>query len=305
MADEKWFVIINPTSGNGKAKKLWPKIKSLLELYDFSFEFAFTESAEHNVKLVYRSVNQGFKKFICVGGDGTIHNTVNGIMTQNRFEPNELSLGVIPIGTGNDWIKTHNIFRDIEQAILTIKNGETALQDVGKIEFIDTQRDPIFFNNLAGIGFDGYVVSKVGKYKHLGGASYLIGALLGLFSFKNFKVEIEANNETINTNSLMVLVGLCQYSGGGMQLTDYSNYNNGLFDITIAKHFSKLDVLLNTHKLYNGSIKSYRKVENLRSNEVIIRIPQRLKPFIQADGELIGMGDIKLSLITNALCFYK
>ncbi|MFK2819076.1 diacylglycerol kinase family protein [Flavobacteriaceae sp. LMIT009] len=305
MADEKWFVIINPTSGNGKAKKLWPKIKSLLELNDFSFEFAFTESAEHNVKLVYNSVNQGFKNFICVGGDGTIHNTVNGIITQNRFESKELSLGVIPVGTGNDWIKTHNIPRDVEQAILTIKNGETALQDVGKIEFLSVQRDPVFFNNLAGVGFDGYVVSKVGKYKHLGSASYLIGALMGLFSFKNFKVEIEANNEIIKTSSLMVLVGLCQYSGGGMQLTDYSNYNNSFFDITIAKQFSKLDVLLNTHKLYNGMIKSYRKVENLSSDQVIIRIPQGLKPFIQADGELIGMGDIKVSLIPSALSFYK
>ena len=305
MADDKWFVIINPTSGNGKAKKLWPKIKSLLELYDFSFDFAFTESAEHNAKLVYNTVGQGFKKFICVGGDGTIHNTVNGIMTQNRFESKELCLGVLPIGTGNDWIKTHNISRDIEQAILTIKNGETALQDVGKIEFLNTQKDPVFFNNLAGVGFDGYVVSKVGKYKHLGSASYLIGALMGLFSFKNFKVEIEANNEIINSTSLMVLIGLCQYSGGGMQLTDYSNYDNGLFDITIAKHFSKLDVLLNTHKLYKGTITSYRKVENLRSDEVFIRIAERFKPFIQADGELIGMGDIKVSLIPSALSFFK
>lgn len=305
MADEKWFVIINPTSGNGKAKKLWSKIKSLLELNDFIFEFAFTESAEYNVKLVYNSVNQGFKNFICVGGDGTIHNTVNGIMTQNRYKSKELSLGVVPIGTGNDWIKTHNISSNIEKAILTIKNGETALQDVGKIEFLSTQRDPVFFNNLAGVGFDGYVVSKVGKYKHLGSASYLIGALMGLFSFKNFKVEIEANNKIINSTSLMVLVGLCQYSGGGMQLTDYSNYNNGFFDVTIAKQFSKLDVLLNTHKLYNGTIKSYRKVENLSSDEVVIRIPQRFKPFIQADGELLGMGDIKVSLIPSALRFYK
>jgi diacylglycerol kinase family enzyme len=128
---------------------------------------------------------------------------------------------------------------------------------------------------------------------------------LGLLSFKNFKVEIEANNKIINTNSLMVLVGLCQYSGGGMQLTDHSNYSNGLFDITIAKQFSKLDVLLNTHKLYNGTIKAYRKVENLKSNEVVIRIPQRFKPFIQADGELVGKGSIKVSLVPSALRFFK
>lgn len=304
MSCSKWFVIINPTSGNGKAEKLWPKIRSLLELYDFDFDFAFTKSRNHNIELVHHSVNQGITCFICVGGDGTIHNTVNGIMTQNKFDTHALSLGVVPIGTGNDWVKTHNISSNIKQAILTIKNGKTSIQDIGKISFLHTKKAPVFFNNLSGIGFDGYVVSKVGKYKHLGSISYLVGALMGLFSFKNFEAEIEINKQLIKTKSLMVLIGLCKFSGGGMQLTDFTDFNNGDFDISIASNFSKLDILLNTQKLYNGAIVNLKKVKTYRSDEIIIRVTQEKKPFIQADGELLGIGDIKISLIRSAFKFF-
>lgn len=299
----KWFVIINPTSGNGKAKKLWPKIKKLLDRYNFDFEFAFTENASHNVDLVHVSVNQGVKNIICVGGDGTIHNTVNGIMTQDRFASNEITLGVIPIGTGNDWVRTHEIPKDLEKAFVVIKQGQTAVQDVGKIEFLKSDKSPVFFNNLAGIGFDGYVASKVGRYKHLGGIAYLLGAILGLFSFKNFDVALTTNDDHITTKALMALIGLCQYSGGGMQLTKYSHYNNGKFDISLAKNFSKVDIVINTPKLYNGTITKLNKVVTLNNSEIEVKILGDKKPLIQADGEIVGSGSFKVSLVSNALKF--
>ena len=305
MTDSKWSVIINPASGNGKAKTLWPKIKGLLEKHRFDFEFSFTKNGGHNIELIQNTIKQGFKSVICIGGDGTIHNTINGIMLQNKVKSDEISLGVIPIGTGNDWIKTHDLSKDIEDAILTIKSGKTSVQDIGKIEFLNDLKPPVFFNNLAGIGFDGFVVSKVEKYKHLGSISYLVGAVLGLFSFKNFEVEVVANNKHIKTKSLMVLVGLCKFSGGGMRLTDFSSYDNGLFDITVIKNLSKLNVIANLTKLYNGTLTQVKNVAALRSNEIVIKVKQNKKPFIQADGELIGVNDIKVSLLPKAIRFYS
>ena len=301
----KWFVIINPTSGNGKAKKYWPKIQRLLISNGFNFEFQFTKSGNDNIELVHTAVNQGFNNIICVGGDGTIHNTVNGIMSQKTVASSSINVGIIPIGTGNDWVKTHAIPKHIKKAISIIKNEKIISQDIGKIEFLDSQKPPVFFNNLAGVGFDGYVVSKVGKYKHFGALAYLIGAVLGLFSFKNFKVDVIANSQRITTKSLMVLIGLCKYSGGGMQLTEYTNATNGLFDISIAKNFSKLDILKNLVKLFNGSIVKLKKVETLKTNTVTISCKSKLNiPFIQADGELIGTGDIKASIVPKAFSFY-
>ena len=300
----RWFVIINPTSGNGSSKRKWPRIKALLNAEDFDFDYAFTEHKKHSVLLVQSAVKQGFKNIISVGGDGTLHNIINGIQRQNSVNSSDIQIGVVPIGTGNDWIKTYNIPINNEKAISIIKRGVLRQQDLGKIEFIDQKQEPIYFNNLAGVGFDGFVVSKVGKYKNLGAIAYLIGAIAGLFSFKNFSSTITLNETEIKTKSLMVLAGLCKYSGGGMQLTKDPNPNDGLFDVSIAKDLSKFDILKNLSNLFNGKIVDHSKVENYKVSELSIIIASKVKPFIQADGELIGTGGIRLKIVPRAFTFY-
>lgn len=300
---KKWFVIINPTSGNGSAKKLWPKIEQLLLTYQFDFVFTFTAFKKHSVDLVHSAVNQGFKNIISIGGDGTLHNIINGIMTQNNVVSSSIRVGIIPIGTGNDWVKTYNIPKDIEMAIQIIKNGNISKQDLGKIEFLNQSKPPVYFNNLAGVGFDGYVVSNVDKFKHFGALAYLIGTIKGLFSFRNFDVEVCVNSKTIKTKSLMVLIGLCNYSGGGMQLTKTPNPSDGLFDISIAENFSKWDIVKNMFNLFNGHIVNFKKVQSHKANAITVKIAQNEKPFIQADGELIGKGSLTISLLSNVFTF--
>jgi len=226
-------------------------------------------------------------------------------MSQDKVNPTNITVGVIPIGTGNDWVKTYGIPKDIETAIQIIKNGNTKEQDIGKIELLNQNMPPIYFNNLAGVGFDGFVVSKVGKYKHFGALSYLVGTVMGLFAFKNFEAEISLNAETITTKSLMILIGLCKYSGGGMQLTKTPYPSDGLFDITIAENFSKWDIVKNISKLFNGTIVNFKKVQTFKTKSITIKILQEDKPFIQADGELIGKGDFKVSILQNAFSFYS
>ena len=300
----RWFAIINPTSGNGSSKQKWPQIKSLLQSYNFDFDFGFTEHENHSPELLQQAIENGVLNIICIGGDGTLHNIVNGIMNQTIVPSNEINIGVIPIGTGNDWVKTHNIPNDFEKAIQLIKNGNKKTQDLGEIEFLNEDRKPVYFNNLAGVGFDGFVVSKVHKYKHFGALAYLTGAVLGLFSFKNFKSKVVVDNTEINSKTLMVLVGLCNYSGGGMQLTKDANPFDGLFDISIAKNIGKLDIIKNLTKLFNGKIVNHRKVETLKSDSITITIDEENLPFIQADGELIGKGNIHVSIVPKAFSFY-
>jgi YegS/Rv2252/BmrU family lipid kinase len=306
MANTKrWFVIVNPTSGNGSSRRNWPKIKAELKLNAFDFDFAFTNYANHSKELVQKAIIQGFTKIISVGGDGTLHNIINGIQLQTNINPSTIQVGIIPIGTGNDWIKTHCIPLNIKKAISIIKNGTIKQQDLGKITFIDEPRAAIYFNNLAGVGFDGFVVSKVGAYKYLGALAYLIGAVVGLFSFKNFNTTITLNDAEIKAKSLMVLVGLCKYSGGGMRLTETPNPYDGLFDISIAKNLSKLEIIQNLLNLFNGKIVKHPKVETFKVSELSIVIDSKDKPYIQADGELIGTGNIKIHIIPRAFSFYS
>jgi len=301
----RWFAIINPTSGNGSSKQKWPEIEALLNTYNFDFDFAFTEHENHSSELIQHAIKNGFLNIICVGGDGTLHNIINGIMNQNFQQSKEVAIAMVPIGTGNDWVKTHNIPNDFEKAIQVIKKCNIKTQDLGKIEFLNEDRKPVFFNNLAGVGFDGFVVSKVHKYKHFGALAYLTGAVLGLFSFKNFKSKVVVDSKEINSKTLMVLVGLCNYSGGGMQLTKNANPFDGLFDISIAKDIGKFDIIQNLTRLFNGKIVNHKKVETLKSNEITITVDEDNLPIIQADGELIGKGNIKVSVIPKAFSFYS
>ncbi|MEZ4796979.1 MAG: diacylglycerol kinase family lipid kinase [Flavobacteriaceae bacterium] len=301
----RWFVIVNPTSGNGSSKHKWPKIKAELESHMFDFDFVFTEYANHSRDLVQNSIKQGFTKIISVGGDGTLHNIVNGIQSQKLVNPLSIQIGVIPIGTGNDWIKTHGIPLNIKKAISIIKKGNVKQQDLGKINFIDKSRSTIYFNNLAGVGFDGFVVSKVGKFKHLGALAYLYGAIAGLFSFKNFQSTIIINGKEVQTKSLMILAGLCTYSGGGMKLTKEPNPFDGMLDVSIAKDLGKLDIIKNLSNLFNGKIINHPKVESYKATDLSIMITSEDKPFIQADGELIGTGNINISIVPKAFSFYS
>ena len=296
-----WFVIANPFSGNKKLSKNWKEIEQLLNEKNIDFSYAFTAHSKHEIELVHTAIQQGYRNIISVGGDGTLHHVVNGIMTQRYVKTSDITIGVIPLGTGNDWIKTYNIPNDIEKTIDLIQQKNTILQDIGHLELDNTTA---FFNNVAGIGYDGYVVNKLNKLKRFGPIAYLISGIAGLFLYKKTIFNIEIDNKLIETKCLMTLFGICKFSAGGMQLTDYKESTDGLFDITIAKNLSLIDLILNIKKLYNGLITEHKKVETYVSNTLLIT-PKSVKnqPFIQADGELIGQGKVKASVIKNAIQF--
>lgn len=299
-----WFVIVNPTSGNGAGRRRWPAIKGLLESFGFDFDFVFTEYPGHSRKLVLAAAHEGHKRFICIGGDGTLHNIVNGIMMQRTCPSEEIRVGVIPVGTGNDWVKTHGVPRKHKDAIAAIKSGKFKTQDVGEIIMADSSRPSTYFINLAGVGFDGYVVSKVEKYKSLGALAYLMGAMLGLGSYKRFQATLKIGEDLIQDSMLMILAGIGRYSGGGMQLTRNPNPFDGLLDISVASSFSKLDVILNLGRLFNGRIVNHQKVTTIKSDEIRVTIQDRIKPYIQTDGELLEGGNFSIVLHPKRFSFY-
>ena len=100
----------------------------------------------------------------------------------------------------------------------------------------------------------------------------------------------------------MTLVGICKFTGGGMQFSEEVNTNDGLLDITIAKNLTLLDLITNIHKLYNGEIVHHKKIETYKTKEISI-IPKDSEPFIQADGELIGTGQMKVKIIARVIKF--
>jgi YegS/Rv2252/BmrU family lipid kinase len=294
-----FFIVVNPHSGNSNFKKSWEKITYILKLKNINFSYSFTEYRKHEVILVDKAIEQGYRNIISVGGDGTLHHVVNGIMKQRYIKTSKIKLGVIPLGTGNDWIRTYNIPNSIEKSINVIFKNTTVLQDIGCITLLNGKKE--YFNNLAGTGYDGYVVKNLNYLKKMGSLAFLVSGLYSLFSYKKTKYKIIINNKTINEQCLMILFGICKYSGGGLRVTKDPNPKDGLLDITIVKNISFLDLLFNIPKLYNGDIIHHRKVTNYKTRE--LKILDNYNSTIEADGEIIGNGSLNVTIKQNAVLF--
>ena len=295
-----WFIIVNPSSGNRNTSQQWEEIQQLLNTKKIDFSFVFTQFSKHEIELVDKAILDGFRNIISIGGDGTLHHVVNGIMRQRYVKTSDITIAVIPQGTGNDWIKTYNIPNDVEKAIEIISKKKTILQDIGVLE---TENKIVsYFNNVAGLGYDGYIVNKLKTLKRFGSIAYLLSGLAGLLLYKKSVFKIIFDDRILETNCLMTIFGLCKFSGGGMQFTKDVNSTDGFFDITIAKNLNLFDLVFNLPKLYSGKIVDHKKIETYKTKEITV-IPQTTKPFIQADGELIGTGKVSVKIIEKAINF--
>jgi len=295
-----WFLIVNPNAGNKNFKKSWNKIKYLLKLKNIQYSFAITQYTKHETILIKEVIKKGYRNIISVGGDGTLHHVINGIMTQRYIKTSEIKLGIIPLGTGNDWIKTYNIPNSIEKSIDIIKKNSTIFQDIGCITLQNGKKE--YFNNLGGIGYDGYVVKNLNYLKKIGSLAFLLSGLYSLFSYKKTKYSIYIKNKTIQEKCLMIIFGICKYSGGGLRITENPNPTDGLLDITIVKDISFFDVLINLPKLYNGTIVHHKKVDNYKVKDV--KIINNYNSIIEADGEIIGNDSLNVSIHDKAVQFF-
>ena len=295
-----WYIVFNPVSGGGKNKKQITSIKKLLVRYHLRFELSWTAYPHHEKLLVQNAIENGYRKFICIGGDGTLHHMVNGIMHQNQIASHKILLGVIPIGTGNDWVKNYNISSNPEKAIKTIIKNKIIFQDIGRIEFKESQKAQ-FFMNAAGIGFDAYVVKNINAFNKWGSLAYIFAALSSLKVYKPHQFKLHTDTQNFNSQMFLISIGICKFSGSGMQLTDYQHHKNGFFDITYISKIKMLQVIRHILKLYFGGINDIKESQCFRGKT--INTVNNYSSYVQADGELLGKGDVSISLLPKAIQF--
>ncbi|WGD35790.1 diacylglycerol kinase family lipid kinase [Olleya sp. YS] len=302
-AKTSFFVIINPVSGNGKGKTIWQYIKPKLN-QRYTIQFAYSEYSKHEIEITKAAIKNGFKHFIIIGGDGTLNNFINGVFGQKDIASSAITFGVIPVGTGNDWVKTYNIPKNINKALQIIINGHTNTQDVGCISYSNNLLPNSYFINLAGVGYDGLVVNLVKDNRSYGKFTYVLGAIKGLSNVKLFDVTITKNKDVLQyTNCFMIQIGLCKYTGSSMRLTKQPDPKDGLFDITVAVNLTKWDVIRNLLKLFNGQIVNHKKVKTFKTKRLILNFEDP-KPFIQADGEQLATDNIEVTILPNTIRFY-
>ena len=146
------------------------------------------------------------------------------------------------------------------------------------------------------------MVKNLNYLKKIGSLAFLLSGLYSLFSYKKTKYSISIKNKTIQEKCLMIIFGICKYSGGGLRITENPNPTDGLLDITIVKDISFFDVLINLPKLYNGTIVHHKKVDNYKVKDV--KIINNYNSIIEADGEIIGNDSLNVSIHDKAVQFF-
>lgn len=300
---QDWLVIVNPNAGKRKGEKDWKKISSLMVKYNIPFKAIFTRHPNHAVKMSRIYIRKGFKKVLVVGGDGTLNEVVNGILSQKKYKTTDITMGLIPVGTGNDWARTYGIPRDYEEAVRVIAEGKTFIQDTGKVEFIQDNKKMIrFFLNNAGMGFDAMVVEKTNEVKSQGkgnSASYLTSLLKVMFKYKNLNATTYIDKEKIDMKVFSFSVGICPWSGNGMKQFPNAIPGDGMFDITMISHITKFKIVRNIKKLYDGTFIELPEVRTLRTTKLNLQAPKPI--FLEVDGESLGHTPIRFEVVPQSL----
>ncbi|MCK4748913.1 MAG: diacylglycerol kinase family lipid kinase [Bacteroidales bacterium] len=303
MKKSNWIAIVNRAAGGGKTEKDWPLIHQLLDKYGIRFETHFTHRRLHASVIARRMISDGYSKIIVVGGDGTMNEVINGVFAQNRIRTTEVMLGMISVGTGNDWARMFNIPLDYEGAVQTIIKQKTFIQDAGLVNYRKNGKEwNRYFINIAGMGFGARVAERSNRMKDRGKSGpflYFYNIFLSLLGYRALRAEIEIDGKTYDRKIFSMNVGIGRYNGGGMMPVPHAIVDDGLYSITLIKKMGKLNVLANIKRLYNGTIIKHSKVETYMARSVQIESQSRLQ--IETDGESLGHGPMRFQIIPRSV----
>jgi YegS/Rv2252/BmrU family lipid kinase len=297
-----WFVIVNPAAGRGAVGKRWREIERLLQELGFNYSVHFTERPGHAVRLVDDAVLKGHRQILGIGGDGTNHEIVNGLLRQPHAPATDVAYGLLPIGTGNDWVRTHGISRQPRRRLEQLRELRTVLQDVGHVRYQrDGQTQERYFANVAGLAYDGYLVRQLDGRSGLNRLQYL--AMIGkyLFAYRLEPARISFDGHTVEDRFYTINVGIGRYSGGGMQFVPHAVPDDGLLALSYVRRISKLEVLLQTPRLYNGTLLSHPRVGSAQTRRLLVEPVDDRPTLLEADGEFLGEAPAEFTIRENAL----
>jgi YegS/Rv2252/BmrU family lipid kinase len=285
----KTQVLLNPTAGNYKCKRLLPTLKAKLSEKGIAHHISFSQYSGHIKELAAKAKKQDCKKIIVCGGDGTVHEAINALVGS------DVELGILPLGTGNDFARSLGINEDLDFACSVLQHGKVKHVDVVMVN------GNKYYVSVGGIGFDSEVASWANRYKKfaLGVNIYTIAILAKLFTYKFKKVEIIYDTETYKGEILMAAFGNTKCYGGGINITPNALMDDGWLDICIVNKINKVKLLLLFPSAFKGNHIKFTEVNLYRAKTISINSEVPLQ--LLGDGELICQTPVLLEVVPKAL----
>jgi len=293
-------LIVNPLAGAGKSGRQWPHILQCLQSQGLSFDYELTSYHGHAVDMAKDAACTGYRIVVAVGGDGTIHEVVNGISHANALA--KVAVGIIDTGTGGDYIRTISAPKTIQESCGRLKNPGKKMVDLGFADFVtDGEKATRIFVNFAGIGFAAEIVrSTTQTFKRIGSSpAYLMGLFSNLVFYRNNHATVTVDGERSQRKICTMLVNIGKYCGGAMKTAPEADPADGYFDVMIVGDVSKPDLLRTLPRIYSGTHLTHPKVSMKLVREVSIQTERRAA--LQADGELLGEAPCSFKILPASL----
>lgn len=316
VRNDVWLVVVNVFAASRKAGSVWKKAAVMLEDAKVRYKAMFTGGADNAIAISRKACAKGYRKFIAVGGDGTVHDVLNGIAdyvySSDGHDISEFTLGVLPVGSGNDWVKSTGVPRDIQGAVNSIAEGRTGLQDVVRVEILDPSSmdsEPLsvsYMANVGGVGLDARVCEIVNRKKEQGrrGKKLYVSALLYCI---RHRIPVRARivcdgSEVFSGKYLSIAFGVGKYSGGGMRQTPLAELGDGLLDVTVIPDIPMWVIAKEVPKLFTGTFHKVSVLTLAKCREVLI-LPEGeadAEP-VEVDGEVVGRAPVRMSVMPRQI----
>ncbi len=303
--DQTWFMIVNPKTNGGKALLDMPQISRHLHDEGVACDPHFTERKYHASELVVTAVTKGYRKLIVIGGDGTMHEVVNGLFVQKVIDPRDVTIAFIGVGTGGNWLLNFGFKEgDYLSVVRAIKNNSIGYQDIGVVNYEESRfRQDRYMVGVAGTGFDSYAVKRFSHKLMKGNRSkiaYLLSLMGSYIRYKHKGVKIYADGELIYNGLLFsAAVGIGRYNIGGVQQLPAAIADDGLLDMTIFRPIHFWHIIFRFLYLYDGNLYRIGHAEHHRART--IRIESIPEMSVEVDGEILGDTPLEFSVLDKAL----
>ena len=282
-------IIFNPSANLGQAKHHLPALKQALQNAQINYCLVETVRPNHATEEAKLAASQHFSMVIAVGGDGTVHEVINGLLTAEP-DATPLPLAILPLGTGNDLSDMAKLPHALPQFINLLREGRTRKIDIGRIDYHGNKR---YFANNCALAMEALITIETNNIANLRGKlRYFVGLIKGLRKLKPWHIEADWRSGSYSGATYLLSVCNSPRTGSSFLMSPTAKLDDGLFDIVLIPQLPMTLVLQLLPRFLNGSHLQHPMVRHFRTNT--LQIESHPSTPIHADGEILAAASTKI-----------
>ena len=293
-------LIVNPRAGRGEVGREMPELERRIRAGRLDYRIVETEGPGDAPRLARAALDAGERFLVAVGGDGTIHEVVNGMMVGDGPVAEDAVLGVVSAGSGSDFVRTFGLPDRVTTAVRHLLTERVYPIDVARITYRDGDEDRTrYFANIAEVGLGGAVVARAERLpRSLGRGRYFVGFWLSVARYRPTELRVKVDRREFEGRANNVTIANCQFYGGGMRISPRSYPADGKLDVQISTG-PKSQAFTILPKIYRGEHLPDPHIKEMLGAEITVESDRPVP--VEADGEVLGTTPVRVDVLKEAL----